>query len=93
MSIDEFVWAPDGKTRYLAGDLHSLGAIVAIDAATGKVRKTIAADAVYSSLQPTADGGYLYALRSTTDSPPTPVRISLRRTARAACPQGARRHR
>ncbi|MGI8416830.1 MAG: prolyl oligopeptidase family serine peptidase, partial [Nakamurella sp.] len=82
MSIGEFVWAPDGKALYLAGDLHSRGTIVAIDPATGWVRKTVATNGVYSSLQPTADGGYLYALRSTIDSPPTPVRISLRRTAK-----------
>ncbi|WP_084614163.1 S9 family peptidase [Nakamurella lactea] len=79
LTIGEYVWAPDGQTLYVTGDLHSRGAILAVDPATGRVRKTIADDAVYSSLHAAADGRYLYALRSTIDTPPTPVRLTVRR--------------
>lgn len=72
------VWAPDGTTLYVTGDLHSRGAVLAIDAATGRAR-TVADDAVYSSLQITADGTHLYALRSTIEEPNRPVRLTARR--------------
>ncbi len=81
LSVSEYVWSADSKTLYVAGDLHSRGAILAIDPATGRTRKVIADDAVYSSVRPTTDGRYLYALRSTVDTPPTPVRLTVRRTS------------
>lgn len=80
VSVGEYVWSADGDTLYVAGDLHSRGAILAIDPATGRTRRVIADDAVYSGVRPTADGRYLYALRSTIDTPPTPVRLTVRRT-------------
>lgn len=76
----EYRWAPDGTTLYVTGDLHSRGAVVAVDPATGRIRRTVADDAVYSSLSQTGDGTYLFALRSTVDSPPTPVRLTPRRS-------------
>lgn len=79
LTIGDYLWSADGETLYVSGDLHSRGAIHAIDPRTGRVRKTIADDAVYSSLNVSADGTYLFALRSTIDSPPTPVRLTLRR--------------
>jgi dipeptidyl aminopeptidase/acylaminoacyl peptidase len=79
LTTSEYIWSADGDSLYVAGDLHSRGAIVAIDPATGKIRRTIADDAAYTSLRPTADGLWLYALRSTIDSPPTPVRLPVRR--------------
>lgn len=79
LHASEYRWAADGKTLYVTGDLHSRGAVVAVDPRTGRIRKTVAGDAVYSSLSLTADGTYLFALRSTVDSPPTPVRLTLRR--------------
>lgn len=85
LTVTEYVWAPDGETLYVAGDLHSRGAVLAVDPATGGVRRTLADDAAYSSLQVTADGRDLYALRSTIDSPPRPVRFTARR-ADAATP-------
>lgn len=74
----EYTWAADGQTLFVAGDLHSRGAVLAVDPATGAAR-TLADDAAYTSLAPTADGRHLFALRSTIDSPPTPVRLTVRR--------------
>jgi dipeptidyl aminopeptidase/acylaminoacyl peptidase len=82
LTVTEYVWAPDGRTLYVAGDLHSRGAILAVDPNTGRVSATIADDAVYSSLAPTADGA-LFALRSTIDSPPSPVRFDPERPVAA----------
>ncbi|MGO1971491.1 MAG: prolyl oligopeptidase family serine peptidase [Propionibacteriaceae bacterium] len=79
LTPSEFCWTADSDTLLVAGDLHSRGAVLAIDPRTGAVRRTLADDAVYSSLQPTADGTHLYALRSAIDEPATPVRLTLRR--------------
>lgn len=76
LTVGEYCWAPDGRTLYVAGDLHSRGAVLAIDPRTGRVRRTLADDAAYSCLRPSADGRYVYALRSTVDSPAAPVRLT-----------------
>jgi dipeptidyl aminopeptidase/acylaminoacyl peptidase len=83
LTVTEYVWALDGDTLYVAGDLHSRGAILAVDPATGRVTASIADDAVYSSLSPTADGR-LFALRSAIDTSPTPVRLDPDRPGPAA---------
>ena len=49
--------------------------MLAVDPATGFVERTLADDAVYSSLCPAPDGTALYALRSAIDAPPHPVRL------------------
>lgn len=61
-------------TVLVAGDLHSSGAILAVDAATGAVR-TCARDGVFSSLS-VGPGGSIAALRSDVATPPRPVLIS-----------------
>ncbi len=68
-----WVWSPDGSTLFVSGDLHGRGAVAALDPATGQVRSWLARDASYSALCPAPDGSRLYALRSTIDSPPSPV--------------------
>ena len=73
----EWAWAPDSATLYVTGDRHGRGAVVAVDPATGTVRGRLAADAAYSSLHPTPDGRYVYALRSAVDAPPAPVRLDV----------------
>lgn len=73
LTVGSYVWTPDG-TLLVAGDLHSSGAILAVDGETGKVR-TLADDAVYSSLAPNADGS-LVALRTDIATPPRPVRLT-----------------
>jgi len=80
LTVGEYAWAPDGRTLYVAGDLHSKGAVLVVDPRTGKVRRTLADDAAYSCLRPSQDGRYVYALRSTIDTPNTPVRLATGRT-------------
>lgn len=81
LTISGYLWAPDGATLYVYGDLHSAGAIVAVDAATGQVSSVIADDAVYTQPTVTEEGAAIVALRSTVAQPPTPVRIDLASTA------------
>jgi dipeptidyl aminopeptidase/acylaminoacyl peptidase len=71
----EWVWSADSQTLYVTGDLHGRGAVLAVDAATGTVRRRLAADGAYSALCPSPDGRWVYALRSAVDAPPTPVRL------------------
>jgi len=71
----EWVWSTDSQTLYVAGDLHGRGAVLAVDPATGTVRRRLAADASYSSLCPSPDGLWVYALRSAVDAAPVPVRL------------------
>jgi dipeptidyl aminopeptidase/acylaminoacyl peptidase len=71
----EWVWSADGGTLYVTGDWHGRGAVLAADPATGAVRRRLACDAVYTDLCPAPDGTALYALRSTVDAPPAPVRL------------------
>lgn len=83
LTIGEYCWSADGETLYVAGDLHSRGAVLAIDPHSGRVR-TIADDASYSQLRPGSDGRSLYALRSAIDSPARPVRLTTRRRSTPA---------
>jgi len=72
----QWVWAPDSRTLYVTGDLHGRGAVLALDASTGALLRTVADDAVYTSLAVDPSGRFLYALRSTLDVPPAPVRLA-----------------
>ena len=72
LTVSQYEWATDG-TLLVTGDLHSSGAVLAVDGASGAVR-TLAAGGVFSSLSAAPDGSVL-ALRSTIDSPARPVRI------------------
>ncbi|HEY6745257.1 MAG TPA: prolyl oligopeptidase family serine peptidase [Mycobacteriales bacterium] len=69
----EWAWSADAGTLYVAGDWHGRGAVLALDPATGAVRRRLAADAAYSSL--CAAGGALYAIRSAVEAAPHPVRL------------------
>src|SRR5699024_1473075 len=73
LTPDDLEWA-DATTLLVAGDLHSSGAVLAIDATTGASR-LLAAEGVFSSLSVAADGTVL-ALRSDLGTPPRPVRIA-----------------
>ncbi|MCR8669646.1 S9 family peptidase [Agrococcus sp. HG114] len=75
LTVTEYVWA-DASTLLVAGDLHSRGAVLVVDAATGAVR-TLVDDAAYGALAPAAAAGSMFALRSDLASPATPVRIAL----------------
>jgi dipeptidyl aminopeptidase/acylaminoacyl peptidase len=71
----EWVWGHDSHTLFIAGDWHGRSQVIEFDAALGLVVRRLAADAAYSSLCPSPDGRYVYALRSAVDAAPTPVRL------------------
>ncbi|MGP9539477.1 prolyl oligopeptidase family serine peptidase [Brachybacterium sp. AOP43-C2-M15] len=73
LTLSDLDWA-DATTLLVAGDLHSSGAVLTVDAATGEAR-TLASDGVYSSLAAASDGAVL-ALRSDVGTPARPVRIA-----------------
>jgi dipeptidyl aminopeptidase/acylaminoacyl peptidase len=72
----QLVWSGDGGTLVVSGDLNGRGAVLAVDAGTWTVR-TLASDAVYSSVCVDQAGEAIYALRTTIDRPPYPVRLRL----------------
>ena len=78
LTVSDLEWA-DPTTLLVAGDLHSSGAVLVVDARTGSSR-TLAADGVFSSLSAAEDGSIL-ALRSDVGTPPRPVRIAAAGTA------------
>ncbi|MDQ2748807.1 MAG: prolyl oligopeptidase family serine peptidase [Actinomycetota bacterium] len=71
----EWVWGRDSNTLFIAGDWHGRTQVVQFDAALGAVVRLVASDAAYSNLCPSPDGRSVYALRSTVDAPPAPVRL------------------
>ncbi|WP_431869273.1 prolyl oligopeptidase family serine peptidase [Nocardiopsis eucommiae] len=73
LTVNEYVWSPDG-TLVVSGDLHSSGAVLAVDPRTGEAR-TLADAGVFTSLAPAPDGS-LHALRSDIGTPPRPVRLT-----------------
>lgn len=71
----EWVWSADAATLYVCGDWHGRGAVLALDPATGAVRRRLASDAAYSGLCPA--GASLYAIRSAVEAAPHPVRLDV----------------
>lgn len=76
----EWCWTPGGESLLVAGDRHGRGAVVVVDAASGRVVRRLAADAAYGALTPAPGGDAVYALRSSPSSPPTVARLELDRS-------------
>ncbi|WP_203918365.1 S9 family peptidase [Rugosimonospora africana] len=70
----ELAWSGDGSTLVVSGDLHGRGAVLAVTVDGWKVR-TLADDAAYLSVCVDRTGETVYALRTTIDRPPHPVRL------------------
>jgi dipeptidyl aminopeptidase/acylaminoacyl peptidase len=68
-------WAPDGESVYFTADDQGRRPVFRVSVATGEVIRITADDGAYSDLCPAPDGRALYALRSSVDEPPTPVRL------------------
>jgi dipeptidyl aminopeptidase/acylaminoacyl peptidase len=73
----EPAWSHDSRAVYFAADDGGRRPVFRVDTGTGEVTRVTGDDGAYSDLNPGPDGRYLYALRATVDSPPTPVRIDL----------------
>ena len=73
----EAVWAPDSRAVYFTADDHGRCPVFRADLAGAPVTRVTTDDGAYTSLCPSPDGRFLYALRSAVDSPPAPVRLDL----------------
>ncbi|MFN8074242.1 MAG: prolyl oligopeptidase family serine peptidase [Kineosporiaceae bacterium] len=70
------VWSPDSSTIYVTADDDGRAPVFAVDVATGEVTRLTGDHGAYSDVQVSADGAYLYAMRSAVDSPALPVRLN-----------------
>ncbi|PPK98095.1 dipeptidyl aminopeptidase/acylaminoacyl peptidase [Kineococcus xinjiangensis] len=68
-------WSPDSSALFVTADERGAAPVFRLDVATGEVRRLTGDRAAHSDLQVSPDGRWVYALRSTVDSPPAPVRI------------------
>jgi dipeptidyl aminopeptidase/acylaminoacyl peptidase len=85
----ELAWAPDSSAVYFTADDQGRRPVFRVGLATGEVTRITADDGAYTDLNPAPDGRYLYALRSSVDEPPTPVRLEAaegQKPARLASP-------
>ncbi|HEY6277330.1 MAG TPA: S9 family peptidase [Streptosporangiaceae bacterium] len=73
----EAAWAPDSQAVYFTADDHGRCPVFRAGLAGTTPARLTTDDGAYSSLCPSTDGRYLYALRSAIDSPPVPVRLDL----------------
>jgi dipeptidyl aminopeptidase/acylaminoacyl peptidase len=73
----DVAWSHDSGAVYFAADDGGRRPVFRLDIETGEVTRVTDDDGAYTDLNPGPDGRYLYALRATVDSPPTPVRIDL----------------
>ncbi len=87
----ELAWAPDSAAVYFTADDQGRRPVYRVDVASGEVTRITADDGAYTDLSPSPDGRFLYALRSSVDEPPTPVRLEAaegQKPARLAHPGG-----
>ncbi len=71
----ELAWAPDSLALYFTADDQGRCPVFRVETGTGEVTRITADDGAYTGLCPSPDGRYLFALRSSVDEPPTPVRL------------------
>jgi dipeptidyl aminopeptidase/acylaminoacyl peptidase len=85
----ELAWAPDSGAVYFTADDQGRRPVFRVSLASGEVTRITADDGAYTDLNPAPGGRYLYALRSSVDEPPTPVRLEAaegQKPARLASP-------
>jgi dipeptidyl aminopeptidase/acylaminoacyl peptidase len=73
----ETAWAPDSQAVYFTADDHGRCPVFRVGLAGSEVTRITTDDGAYTSMCPSPDGQFLYALRAAVDSPPVPVRIDL----------------
>jgi dipeptidyl aminopeptidase/acylaminoacyl peptidase len=72
----ETAWAADGRSVFFTADDHGRHPVFRVGLDGGEVTR-LTGDGAYTSLCPSPDGRYLYALRNAVDAPPAPVRLDL----------------
>jgi dipeptidyl aminopeptidase/acylaminoacyl peptidase len=68
-------WMPDGSALLVVADDGGRAPVFRIALADGSVTRLTADDGAYSDLVVAPDGSAVYALRSSVDAPPAPVRL------------------
>jgi dipeptidyl aminopeptidase/acylaminoacyl peptidase len=68
-------WGADNRSVYFTADDEGRCPVFHVDTGTGVITRITTDAAAYTSLNPSPDGRFLYALRAAVDSPPAPVRI------------------
>jgi dipeptidyl aminopeptidase/acylaminoacyl peptidase len=71
----ELAWSGDSSTLVVSGELHGRGAVLAVKAGSW-TSTPLAGDAVYTSICVDHTGAMVYALRTTVERPPYPVRLA-----------------
>ena len=70
-------WTPDGRAVVVVADDEGRSPLFRVDVETGDGVRLTDDDGAYTDHVVSPDGAWVYALRSTVDSPPRPVRIPL----------------
>jgi dipeptidyl aminopeptidase/acylaminoacyl peptidase len=68
-------WTPDGGALLVVADDGGRAPVFRVELADGAVTRLTGDDAAYSDLAVAPDGQAVYALRSSVDAPPAPVRL------------------
>jgi dipeptidyl aminopeptidase/acylaminoacyl peptidase len=68
-------WAPDSRAIYFSADDQGRKPAFRVDLESGEVTRLTGDHGAYEALCPSPDGASLYALRSSYDEAPAPVRI------------------
>ena len=68
-------WSADGTALLVTADDGGASPVFRIDVASGEVVRLTADAGSYTDLCVASDGGHLYAIRSSIDRAPTPVRL------------------
>jgi dipeptidyl aminopeptidase/acylaminoacyl peptidase len=70
-------WTPDGSALVVAADEQGRSPLYRVDVSTGERTRLTTDDGAYASYEVSADGQWVYALRSAIDSPAAPVRVPI----------------
>ncbi len=70
-------WKPDGASVVVGADDVGRSPLFRVDVVTGEVTRLTDDDGAYSDHSVSPDGAWVYALRSTIDTPAHPVRVPL----------------